>query len=183
MSIKFSTKIIKELQIGWPVCQWEDNRELKCRLWCNSVDCTYILRTGCYENGNQSSGSITRISLATISVLIRISLHGFSAFFKTSIIHSCYKFVHLTSFWFNEVHVEVYVYYVTTPQQFARCAQKAAHVFVKGTLVTLRRVGSVWEPAMSSTLETSLKGQPIGLLIRTALNNRHFVAVQIVSFN
>jgi hypothetical protein len=60
MSIKFSTKDVKELQIGWPVCQREDNRELKCGLRCNSVDCIYILRRGCYENGNQSSGSITR---------------------------------------------------------------------------------------------------------------------------
>jgi len=39
------------------------------------VDCIYILQTDCYENGNQSSGSITRISLATISVWIRFSLH------------------------------------------------------------------------------------------------------------
>ena len=81
------------------------------------------------------------------------------------------------------MHVEAYVYYVKTPQKFARPSQKAEHIFVKGTLVTLRRVGSVWEPAMSSTLETSLKGQPSGLLIRTALNNWHLVVVQIVFFN
>jgi hypothetical protein len=89
----------------------------------------------------------------------------------------------MTSFGFNEVHVQAYVDYVTPPQQFARRSQKAAHVFVKGTFVTLRRVGSVWEPAMSSAVETSLKGQPTGLLIHTALNNWRFVAVQIVSFN
>jgi len=43
--------------------------------------------------------------------------------------------------------------------------------------VTLRRVGSVWELGLSSALETSLKGQPSGLRIYTALNNWHFVAV------
>jgi hypothetical protein len=74
----------------------------------------------------------------------------------------------VTSFGFNEVHVEGLRLLRHTTSEVCKVLAKKQKI---GSTCLCERNTAVWEQGMSSALETSLKGQQIGLLLNTVLNN------------